>query len=245
MNRRTRTVVVVGIAVTMASLASFGVYRAIQGIPVREVPIATVHTVVARQALPVGIHVTARDLKVVPWPESNPVPDGFTDIDDVVGRGVVASVVENEPLTERKLAPLGPASNDADTIARLIQAGVNVFRLNMSHGEHAGHRDTFRCVRRLAEEANRHFAILADLAGPNFRVGRFVAGSIVLALRNPLDVQPTETAGIRMASLMGAPDPPPVRRTVRNRQVVVTPPPPQPYTVEAIRAAKRTQETIQ
>ncbi len=41
------------------------------------------------------------------------------------------------------VATLGPASNDAGTIARLIKAGVNAFRLNMSHGEHAGHRETF------------------------------------------------------------------------------------------------------
>lgn len=277
MNRRTRTVVVVGIAVTVASLASFGVYRVIQDIPVREVPIATVHTVVARQALPVGIRVRAADLKVVPWPESNPVSGGFTDIDDVVGRGVVASVVENEPLTERKLAPLEAGAglpptithgmraisvkvNDVigvagfvvpgtrvdvvvtrrearDSMARVVVSNVEVLAAGTKYDQDKAREDgdpvrsTVITLLVTPPDAER-----IALAGNE--------GQIMLALRNPLDVQPTETAGIRMASLMGAPDPPPVRRTVRNRQVVVTPPPPQPYIIEAIRAAKRTQETV-
>jgi len=93
------------------------------------------------------------------------------------------------------VATLGPASNDADTVARLLQAGVNVFRLNMSHGEHASHQETFQCVRRLAEEANRHIAILADLAGPKIRVGRFVDGSIVLELGDKVTVTTRDVAG--------------------------------------------------
>jgi len=271
-------VVVVGIAVTVASLASFGVYRVIQDIPVREVPIATVHTVVARQALPVGIRVRAADLKVVPWPESNPVSGGFTDIDDVVGRGVVASVVENEPLTERKLAPLEAGAglpptithgmraisvkvNDVigvagfvvpgtrvdvvvtrrdarDSMARVVVSNVEVLAAGTKYDQDKAREDG---------EPVRSTVITLLVTPPDAERIALAGneGQIMLALRNPLDVQPTETAGIRMASLMGAPDPPPVRRTVRNRQVVVTPPPPQPYIIEAIRAAKRTQETIQ
>lgn len=93
------------------------------------------------------------------------------------------------------VATLGPASNDAGTIARLIQAGVNVFRLNMSHGEHAGHRETFECVRRLAREASRHIAILADLAGPKIRVGRFAGGSVVLELGDKVTVTTRDVLG--------------------------------------------------
>jgi len=69
----------------------------------------------------------------------------------------------------------------------------------------------------------------------------------VLALRNPLDVEPVETRGVRMANLIGAPDPAPVQRTVQGRTRVVSPPPPpapKPYTVEAIRGAARSQEII-
>jgi pilus assembly protein CpaB len=74
-------------------------------------------------------------------------------------------------------------------------------------------------------------------------------GSLMLVLRNPLDVVPTETRGVRMASLMGAPEAPPVVRKVGGQPRVVTPKPeapPEPkfYSVEAIRAAKRTEEVI-
>ena len=76
-------------------------------------------------------------------------------------------------------------------------------------------------------------------------------GRIMLTLRNPLDTLPTETQGVRMAGLLGAPAPPPVVTRVQGRKVVVAPPPPPPpppppkiYTVEAIRAAKRTEEPI-
>ena len=78
------------------------------------------------------------------------------------------------------VATLGPASSDIETIAKLVTAGVNVFRLNMSHGEHDGHRETYHRVRRIADEAGRSIAILADLAGPKIRVGRFRDGRIVL-----------------------------------------------------------------
>jgi pilus assembly protein CpaB len=78
------------------------------------------------------------------------------------------------------------------------------------------------------------------------------SGSITLVLRNPLDVAPTETRGVRLASLMGAPDPAPVivekaHQRVRAPKPVVeaaAPEPPKTYSVEAIRAAKRSEEVI-
>src|SRR5829696_6918115 len=75
------------------------------------------------------------------------------------------------------VATLGPASIDADVIARLIQAGVDVFRLNMSHGDHDGHRTAHERVRAAAAELGRPVAILADLSGPKLRVGQFAGGS--------------------------------------------------------------------
>ena len=73
----------------------------------------------------------------------------------------------------------------------------------------------------------------------------------MLTLRNPLDTNPTETKGTRLASLMGAPDPPPVTKVVQVVKRVVPPPapvapPPAPsvYAVETIRAAKRTSEVV-
>ncbi|HFD78931.1 MAG TPA: pyruvate kinase [Gammaproteobacteria bacterium] len=78
------------------------------------------------------------------------------------------------------IATLGPASSSAAMIDRLIKAGVNVFRVNMSHGEHDSHRQTIQRVRRAAARAGRHIAILMDLCGPKIRVGRFENGSIEL-----------------------------------------------------------------
>ena len=78
------------------------------------------------------------------------------------------------------VATLGPTSSDEETIGRLIEAGADVFRLNMSHGDHAGHRRTFDRARRAIEAAGRAIPILVDLAGPKIRVGDFERGEIEL-----------------------------------------------------------------
>ena len=78
------------------------------------------------------------------------------------------------------------------------------------------------------------------------------SGAIMLTLRNPLDIVPTDTRGVRLVSLMGAPDDPPVvkvqngqaRVVARKPPVVAAPEPPKFYSVEAIRAAKRSEEVV-
>lgn len=104
MNRTTRTLTVVALAVAMASVATFLVYRAIENQPVREIEIAQSYAVVAAEPLPLGTLVTKTNVKVVPWPAANQVPGGFSSIDDVVDRGVVSPVAINEPLTANNLA---------------------------------------------------------------------------------------------------------------------------------------------
>lgn len=86
------------------------------------------------------------------------------------------------------IATLGPASNTPAEIDRLLKAGVNVVRLNMSHGDHAGHRQLFARVRAAAERAGQHVAILMDLCGPKIRVGRFPEGGIRLAAGQKITV---------------------------------------------------------
>jgi len=78
------------------------------------------------------------------------------------------------------IATVGPASDSEETIRQLIVAGVNVFRLNMSHGTHAMHRVMLQRIRAVAEQQQAHIAVLADLCGPKIRVGCFVSGSIAL-----------------------------------------------------------------
>ena len=66
MDRRTRTLVVVGLAIVLASLASFGVYRAVQRIPVREVPIAQRFQVVAKGRIPIGSLISREQVRLTP-----------------------------------------------------------------------------------------------------------------------------------------------------------------------------------
>jgi pilus assembly protein CpaB len=105
MNRQSRMMIVLAVALVAATVASVAVYRAISRLPVQQVEIATRHAVVASRPMPMGTRITTSDVKVVAWPERTPLPNGFTAINDVVDRGLVGSVVENEPLVESKLAP--------------------------------------------------------------------------------------------------------------------------------------------
>jgi pilus assembly protein CpaB len=105
MDRTRRTIIVVGIAVLVAGLASFGVYRAIQQMPVREVEVRSLYQVVAARDMPMGTLINKNDVKMVPWPASSPVPKGYRTIEQVVNRGTLSAVAVNEPLTESKLAP--------------------------------------------------------------------------------------------------------------------------------------------
>ncbi len=105
MNRQSRTLVVVLVALAAAAVASYGVYRAISRIPERRVEIATRFAVVAARAMPMGTRITPDAVKVVAWPEQTPLAGGFTAVEQVVDRGLISSVVENEPLSESKLAP--------------------------------------------------------------------------------------------------------------------------------------------
>lgn len=76
------------------------------------------------------------------------------------------------------VATLGPAS--ADKIRELILAGVNVFRLNMSHGDHVSHAAAYHSIRAVSSELGLPVAILADLCGPKIRTGKFLNGEILL-----------------------------------------------------------------
>ena len=78
------------------------------------------------------------------------------------------------------VATLGPSSSDPETITRLINAGANVVRLNMSHGDHAAHRQRYETVRAIAADLGQHIAVFADLCGPKIRAGRFAGGQISL-----------------------------------------------------------------
>lgn len=92
------------------------------------------------------------------------------------------------------VATLGPASSDRDTISQLFHAGVDVFRLNFSHGSAADHAARMTILRELEAETGRPVGVLADLQGPKLRVGTFTDGPVHLAegrgFRLDLDTHP-------------------------------------------------------
>ncbi len=92
------------------------------------------------------------------------------------------------------VATLGPASSDVAMLEQMILAGVNVVRLNFSHGKAQDHIDRAGAVREAARRVGREVAIMADLQGPKIRVGKFVDGKVELepGARFVLDASRTE-----------------------------------------------------
>ena len=78
------------------------------------------------------------------------------------------------------VATLGPASSDRASIARLFQAGADVFRINMSHTSHDRMRELIGMIRSIEHEQNRPIGILVDLQGPKLRLGTFDNGSTIV-----------------------------------------------------------------
>lgn len=287
MNRTTRTLIVVGVAVLVAGLASFGVYRAIQQMPVREVEVRSLYQIVAVRDLPMGTMLTKDDVRAVAWPASSPVPKGFTEVEAVLNRGLISSVVANEPLTETKLAPLEAGAglppsitegmraisvrvNEVIGVAGFVVPGTHVDVLVTVRPEE-GQRDTISRVvvsdvqvltagTRYDQEKARDgqpipTSVVTLLVLPEDAERIALAGnqgSIMLTLRNPLDRNPTESKGIRAATLFKGDASAPVVKQVEGRRVAVrvapppstAPPPPPVYRVETIRAAKRAEEIV-
>ncbi len=78
------------------------------------------------------------------------------------------------------IATIGPASRDIDTLKALIQAGMNIARLNFSHGTHAEHQATYEAIRKASSELKTPVAVMADLCGPKIRVGKIDEPGLVL-----------------------------------------------------------------
>ena len=81
---------------------------------------------------------------------------------------------------------IGPASSSPEMLASLIRAGMDVARLNFSHGDHATHAESIRRIRDIAAEQGKPVAILADLQGPKLRVGTMQEGGVELAVGETL-----------------------------------------------------------
>jgi pyruvate kinase len=95
------------------------------------------------------------------------------------------------------VATIGPASNEVDRLAALVQAGMDGVRLNFSHGTHADHELSARRAREVQREAGRPLALIADLQGPKIRIGD---------LEKPTDLAPGDKIVVAGESLCGADD---------------------------------------
>lgn len=83
------------------------------------------------------------------------------------------------------VATLGPASSDPEVLERLLRAGVDVVRLNFSHGKAQDHIDRANLVRAIAQKVGKPVALMADLQGPKIRVGKFATGKTLLVAGAP------------------------------------------------------------
>ena len=288
MNRQMRTLLVLVVAIAVAAAASYGVYRAIARIPVRQVEIATAKAVVAAREMRLGDLITPESVKVVDWPARTPLNGGFTRVEDVVNRGLIAPISENEPLTENKLAAKGAGAGLPPTIAegmRAISIRVNevigvagfvvpgtrvdvvtVIRPNEQTPERIS-RTVLSNVQVLTsgtrydqEEARKdgkaiRSTVVTLMVSPVDAERLTLAqaeGELTLALRNPLDIEPTVTHGIRKAVLFASqPVAEEAPRPVVRRAVAPVAPAPLPvpvvraYTVETIKAAKRSEDKLE
>lgn len=95
------------------------------------------------------------------------------------------------------VATIGPATRDEKNLEKAIRAGMNVARLNFSHGSHEDHFKVVQSLRKLSRELQAPVAILQDLQGPKIRVGKFENGSI--------EIKPGERLVVTTASVVGRP----------------------------------------
>src|SRR4030095_1097405 len=238
MNRSKRTAVVLGIAIFLASIASMGVYRIVARLPTGPIKAPTVDTVVARHPLKLGTRVTSDHVKIVKWPEDSRIPGAFAKVEDVLQRGLINDLGENEPLTESKLAPLEAGAglppsippgmrgvsvkvNEEVGVAGFVVPAtrVDVMVTLTSRQQNAdsqtrvvvSNAQVLTAGTRYDQEKAKEGApipstVVTLLVSP--QDGERIAlaaseGQIMLTLRNPLDQDPTATAGGRTQGLFG------------------------------------------
>ena len=101
------------------------------------------------------------------------------------------------------VATLGPASSEPGVLARLLRAGVDVVRLNFSHGAAHDHLVRANLVREIAQKVGKPVALMADLQGPKIRVGKLAEGKVMLGAGAAfvLDAQRTELGDVHAVGL--------------------------------------------
>ncbi len=103
------------------------------------------------------------------------------------------------PVTRRAkiVSTIGPACSSEEQIRALVDAGIDVARLNMSHGDHPTHEEVYHRLRAAADATGRGVGILADLQGPKIRIGRFPDGPVRLTLGDDFTITTDDVPGTR------------------------------------------------
>jgi pilus assembly protein CpaB len=249
MNRQTRTIIVVLVALVAASAAAYGVYMMEVGRPVERVEVATRSAVVAAKGLPLGTMLTRDLVKVVDWPAATPLPGGFDNVEAVVDRGLIAPVVENEPIIETKVAPKEAGAG----LPPSIPAGMRAMsvRVNEVIGV-AGfvvpgtHVDVMVIIKQKEDSLARVVVSNVQVltAGTrydqeNAREGKPIPSTVVTLLVNPDDAEKIALAqqdGSLMLSLRNPTDTEPTQTAGARMAALFGPP---PVRAEAPRPARR------
>src|ERR1700712_151588 len=98
------------------------------------------------------------------------------------------------------VATLGPATSSYENIRAIMEAGVDVARMNLSHGSYDVHEEVYKNVRKAAEDSGRAVAVLVDLQGPKIRLGKFEAGPYDLAVGDTFKITIEDIVGNREIS---------------------------------------------
>lgn len=103
----------------------------------------------------------------------------------------------NKPRRTKIIATLGPSTDDVEVLRKMVKAGVDLVRLNFSHGKLSDHQNRAQLIRQLANEESRVVGIIADLQGPKIRIARFQNGKIYLKVGDSfiLDAHLADDAG--------------------------------------------------
>ncbi|MGL4340578.1 MAG: pyruvate kinase [Rhodoglobus sp.] len=107
------------------------------------------------------------------------------------------------------VATLGPATSSYENIRAIIDAGVDVARMNLSHGSHAVHEEVYANIRKAAEDSGRAVAVMVDLQGPKIRLGKFEAGPYELAVGDIFSITTEDVVGTKelcSTTFAGLPD---------------------------------------
>ncbi|MGV8075198.1 MAG: pyruvate kinase [Syntrophobacteraceae bacterium] len=99
------------------------------------------------------------------------------------------------PNKTKIVCTIGPASSSRDVMISLLLAGMNIARLNFSHGDFSGHKEVIQDLRAASEAVGRPLAIMADLPGPKMRIGKFDSEPIVLKPGDPFTLTTDDVVG--------------------------------------------------